>query len=80
MTFEQHIEQSLIRGWLDYSRRALRIFRNRIAREHRCHLRIQLQSTISPAELFCSQLECTRLVVNQSALPVLHVTLRLDHL
>ncbi len=79
-TFEQHVEQALTRGWPDYSRRTLRIFRNRIARERRRHLRLRLQSAISPAELFRSQLECARLVANQSDLPLLHITLRLDHL
>ncbi len=41
---------------------------------------MQLQSAISPAELFRSQLECARLISNQSDLPLLHVTLHLDHL
>ncbi len=79
-TFKQRVEQALIHGWPDYSRRALRIFRDRIACEHRCHFRMQLQSTILPAELFCSQLECARLVANQSDLLLLHVMLHLDHL
>ncbi len=79
-TFEQHVEQALIRGWPDYSCCALHIFRDRIARERRRHFHMRLQSVISPAKLFCSQLECARLVANQSDLPLLHVTLRLDHL
>ncbi len=80
MTFEQCVEQALIRGWPDYSRCALRIFRNHIAHKRRCHFRMRLQSAISPAKLFRSQLECARLVVNQSDLPLLHVMLHPDHL
>lgn len=79
-SFEQRVEQAFVRGWPDYSRRALRIFRGRIARERRHHLRMRLQSAIAPAELFRSQLERARLVANHSDLPLLHVTLRLDHL
>ncbi len=79
-TFEQHVEQVLIRGWPDSSHRTLRIFHDRIACERRRHIRMRLQSAISPAELFRSQLECARLVANQSDLPLLHVMLRLDHL
>ncbi len=60
--------------------RALRIFHDCITRECRCHFRMDLQSTISLAELFRSQLEHTRLVANQADLPLLHVTLRLNHL
>ncbi len=41
---------------------------------------MRLQSMISLAELFHSQLECARLVANQSDLPLLHITLHLDHL
>ncbi len=78
-TFEQHIEQALIRGWPDYSCRAC-IFRDHIARERPHHFRMRLQSAISPAELFCLQLECARLVANQSALPLLYIMLHLDHL
>ncbi len=79
-TFEQRVEQALVHGWPDYLRRALRIFRSRIARERHHHFRMRLQSVIAPAELFRSQLECAHLVANQSDLPLLHVTLRLDHL
>ncbi len=79
-TFKQHVEQALTHGWPDYPRRALSIFRDHIARERRRHLRLRLQSVISPAELFRSQLECAHLVANQSDLPLLHVMLRLDHL
>ncbi len=79
-SFEQRVEQALVRGWPDYSRRALRIFRGRIACKRRHHLHMRLQSAIAPAELFHSQLERARLVAKQSDLPLLHVMLHLDHL
>ncbi len=79
-TFEQRVEQALICGWPDYSRHALRIFRDRITRERCRYLCLQLQSAILPAELFRSRLERARSVANQFDLPLLHATLRLDHL